>query len=59
MVATERRREEIRFSWQAPDGTPCRVTLFDVTSSEAEVVAKACGWPGALGGQNRDANLAP
>jgi hypothetical protein len=46
MVDEETRCEEVRFNWKLPDGTPCRITLFDVTESEAEDVAKSCGWPG-------------
>jgi hypothetical protein len=46
MFGEETRCEEVRYSWKMPDGTSCRMTLFDVTASEAEDVAKACGWPG-------------
>ncbi len=46
MFGKETRCEEVRYSWKMPDGTSCRMTLFDVTTSEAEDVAKACGWPG-------------
>jgi hypothetical protein len=46
MIDEQSTREEIRYNWQMPDGTSCRITLFDITVSEAESVAKAYGWPG-------------
>lgn len=46
MIGEQGKRDEITYRWNLPDGTSCRVTLFDVTTSEAEAVAKACGWPG-------------
>jgi hypothetical protein len=46
----EGKRPEVRFEWKMPDGSPCIMTLFDVTPSEADEAAKACGWPGHSGG---------
>lgn len=46
MVGKQGKRDEITYQWNLPDGTLCRMTLFDVTASEAEEAAKACGWPG-------------
>jgi hypothetical protein len=43
------KRKEVRYRWKMPDGSACRMTLFDVTVSEADDVAKACGWPGRKG----------
>lgn len=40
---------KVRYEWRLSDGTPCTMTLFDVTTSEAEEAAKACGWPGQSG----------
>lgn len=46
MVGDQGKHNEVRYQWILPDGTSCRMTLFDVTPSEAENAAKACGWPG-------------
>jgi hypothetical protein len=46
----EGKRPEVRFEWKMRDGSPCSMTLFDVTTSEADEAAKACGWPGHAGG---------
>ncbi len=46
MIGKQSKRDEVTYQWNLPDGTLCRMTLFDVTASEAEEAAKACGWPG-------------
>ena len=46
MDVKEGKRLEVRYEWKMRDGTPCSMTLFDVTTSEADEAAKACGWPG-------------
>jgi hypothetical protein len=46
----EGRRREVKYEWKMHDGTPCHMTLFDVTTLEADESAKACGWPGHSGG---------
>lgn len=46
MDSKEGKCREVRYKWKLSDGTPCSMTVFDVTSSEADEAAKACGWPG-------------
>lgn len=46
MIAKQGKRDEVRYRWNLPDGALCRITVFDVTTSEAEEAARACGWPG-------------
>jgi hypothetical protein len=46
MVGEHGKRDAITYQWSLPDGTICRMTLFDVTAAEAADAAKACGWPG-------------
>ncbi len=41
---------KVRYEWKMYDGSPCSMTLFDVTTLEADEAAKACGWPGHSGG---------
>ncbi len=50
MDGKEDKRPRVRFEWKMHDGSQCSMTLFDVTASEADEAAKACGWPGHSGG---------
>lgn len=39
-------QQQVRYEWKTRDGSPCSMTVFDVTKLEAEEAARACGWPG-------------
>lgn len=46
MADKENMRQQVRYEWKSRDGSPCSMTVFDVTNVEAEEAARACGWPG-------------
>lgn len=46
MAGEEIRHREVRYDWKMRDGTSCSMTVFDVTTSEADKAARSCGWPG-------------